>query len=75
MHSVLNLPVRFGEIFLQYAIDDRLKGGRWSLGCVKPASWLPLAVEGKFTQPRAHLLADPCTVAARQAIGSRAAAT
>ena len=34
---------------------------RWSLGCVNPASWLPLAAVGDFTQPRAHLLADPCT--------------
>ena len=34
---------------------------RWALGCVNPASWFPLAVGGKFTQPRVHLLADPCT--------------
>ena len=34
---------------------------RWALGCVNSASWLPLAAGwGEFTQPRAHLLADPC---------------
>ena len=33
----------------------------WALGCVNPASWLPLAARGEFTQPRAHLFADPCT--------------
>ena len=26
---------------------------RWALGCVNPASWLPLAAEGEFTHPRA----------------------
>ena len=39
---------------------------RWakkcSLGCVNPASWLPLAAGHEFTQPRANLLADPCTI-------------
>ena len=34
---------------------------RWTQGCVNPASWLPLATGGMFTQPRAHLLPDPCT--------------
>ena len=33
-----------------------------ALGCVNPASWLPLAAGGEFTQPRAYLLADPCMV-------------
>ena len=33
---------------------------RWTPGCVNPASGLPLAVVGEFTQLRAHLLADPC---------------
>ena len=33
----------------------------FTVGCVNPASWLPLAVGRKFTQPRAQLLADPCT--------------
>ena len=32
----------------------------WSLGCVNPASWLPLAAGGEFTQPRDHSLAQPC---------------
>ena len=27
----------------------------WTLGCVNPTSWLPLAAGGEFTQPRAHL--------------------
>ena len=35
---------------------------RWALGCVIPASWLPLATWSKFTQHRDQLLADPCNV-------------
>ena len=31
----------------------------WTLGCVNPTSWLPLADEGEFTQPRAHSFAQP----------------
>ena len=31
---------------------------RWSLGCVNPASWPPLAAGSEFIQPRAYLLAD-----------------
>ena len=34
---------------------------RWALGCMNPAFWLPLAAGREFTQPRAHLLVDPCT--------------
>ena len=41
----------------------------WSLGCVIPASWLPLAAGGEFTQPTAHLLADPCMPAKYQVAG------
>ena len=33
----------------------------WSLGCVNPASRLPLAAGRKFTQPRSHSFAQPCT--------------
>ena len=33
----------------------------WSLGCANPASWLPLAAEGEFTQPRDHSFAQLCT--------------
>ena len=33
----------------------------WALGCVNPASWLPLAAGGEFTQPRAHSFAHLCT--------------
>ena len=36
---------------------------RWALGCVNPASCLLLAAGGELTQPRAHLLANPCTFA------------
>ena len=32
----------------------------WALGCVKPASWLPLAAGREFTQPRACLIAQLC---------------
>ena len=43
-----------------YFIRDRLT--EWSLGCVNPSSWLPVATGNEFTQPRACLLADPCTL-------------
>ena len=33
---------------------------KWSLGCMIPASWPPLAAGARFTQPRDHSLADPC---------------
>ena len=34
----------------------------WTLGCVIPASWPPLAAGGaSFSQPKAHSLAHPCT--------------
>ena len=33
---------------------------RWALGCVNPASWLPLAAGREFTQPRDHLMAHLC---------------
>ena len=32
-----------------------------SLGCVIPAPWSALAAGARFTQPRDHSLADPCT--------------
>ena len=35
---------------------------RWALGCVNPASWLSLAAEREFTQPRDHYFAQPCIV-------------
>ena len=38
-----------------------------ALGCVNPASWLPLAAGGEFKQPRAHLLANPCIICKRLA--------
>ena len=43
---------------------NRIQGSakRLTLGCVNPTSWLPLAA-GHFTQPRAHLSADPCRMA------------
>ena len=33
----------------------------WDLGCVNPASRLPLVAGSEFMQPRDHLLAEPCT--------------
>ena len=33
---------------------------QWSLGWVNPASWLPLAAGGEYTQPRDHSFAQPC---------------
>ena len=33
---------------------------RWALGCVNPASWLPLATGCEFTQSRDHSFAQPC---------------
>ena len=35
------------------------------LGCVIPAFWLPLAAGARFTQPRDHSLADPCSSSCR----------
>ena len=32
----------------------------WSLGCVNPASWLPLAAGREFPQPGDHSFAQPC---------------
>ena len=46
------------SIFPTTSIQGSAKS--WSISCVNPASWLPLAAGGEFTQPRAHLLADPC---------------
>ena len=39
---------------------DRLYYIRWFLGCLNPASWLPLAAGREFTQPRAHSFAQLC---------------
>ena len=39
---------------------------RWSLGCVNPLSWLPLAARGEFTQPRARSFAQLCILCSRQ---------
>ena len=33
----------------------------WPLGCENPASLLPLAAGGEFTQPRDYSFAHPCT--------------
>ena len=46
--------------FGNFTYRDRLK--KWSLGCVIPASWLPLAAGARSTQPRDHSLAHPCTL-------------
>ena len=37
---------------------------------MNPTSWLPLASGGEFTQPRAHLLADPCMLVAFPPLGT-----
>ena len=39
-------------------IHVQTRGVRWTLGCVNPASWLPLALAmwREFTQLRAHLI-------------------
>ena len=53
-------------VLLVLVLDLTVQGSakRWALGCMNPASLLPLATGSEFTQPRgrAHLLADPCTV-------------
>ena len=36
---------------------------KWAVGCVKSASWLPLSAGCEFTQPRAHLIPQLCTLA------------
>ena len=41
-----------------YTIQGSAK--RWTLSCVNPAFWLLLAARGEFTQPRVHLVANPC---------------
>ena len=35
---------------------------RWSLGCVNSPPTARGSQETRFTQPRAHLLADPCSL-------------
>ena len=42
--------------------DTELQGSakEWSLGCVIPVSWHPLAAGAHFTQPRNLSLADQC---------------
>ena len=39
----------------------------WSLGCVIPASWPPLALWSHFTQPRENSSADSCSYQNRSA--------
>ena len=48
----------FGQAFSISSIQESAK--RRALGCVNPASWLPLATGREFTQPRDHPLAQPC---------------
>ena len=62
-HSILELtglrrdgPMK--SLPLAYRIQGSAKW--WALGCVNPACWFHLAAGGEFTQPRVHLLADPC---------------
>ena len=58
------LDARESHNFASELWKDALQSwaNEWSLGCMNPASLLPLATGSEFTQPRAHLLADPCTV-------------
>ena len=46
-------------------ISEHVQGSaiRWSLGCVNPGSWLPLAAGASSgnLESRDHPLADPCT--------------
>ena len=44
---------------LQCTVQGWTKKG--TLGCVNPASRLPLAAGGEVTQPRARFFAQPCT--------------
>ena len=49
-----------GDVDLRMKVHQiQVSAERWALGCVNPASWLPLMIV-RFTQPRVHLLADPC---------------
>ena len=45
-----------GEATMYYNEQGWAK--EWTLGCVNPASWLPLAVGGEFTQLRVQ----PCII-------------
>ena len=54
-------PAYVKHSIYNHKIHDLVQGSakRWTLGCMNPASWLPLAAGGMLMQPRAHLLADP----------------
>ena len=53
---------------LRFACLLQIQGSaeEWSLGCVIPASWTPLAAGARFTQPRT--LADSCRLLASASI-------
>ena len=53
------LQLRKIKIACAYTLQGWAK--EWTLGCVNPASWLPLVAGGEFTQPRDHSLAQHCT--------------
>ena len=55
-------------LFLHYSVQGWAK--EWALGCVNPASRLPLAAGGEFTQPRARSFAQPCTNWVQSAMAS-----
>ena len=51
-----------GKVYLQrWAI-------RWSLGCVNPASWIPLDAGREFTEPRAHHIGQLCAMMVAQTV-------
>ena len=52
-------------------MDLQGSANKWTLGCVNPASWLPLALGSEFTKPRDHLLADLCTATSREIDGQQ----
>ena len=57
---VVGIP-RFPQPFNTFAFDVQGSAKEWSLGCVIPASRPPLSAGARFTQPRDHSLANPCT--------------
>ena len=52
--------------YKHYLLQESVR--KWSLGCVNPASSLPLAAGHEFTQPRAHSFALPCTGSHRTSV-------
>ena len=47
---------------LSYSPSSTGLAKEWALGCVNPASRLPLVAGGKFMEPKARSFAQPCRV-------------